>query len=232
MKTSNKLLISLFAVLFLAMIGSSMILKAEFDKINQHDAYYGYTSEPIEPFTTIVLDGNYPGLVQVEPGDAFYLKSIKNSGATLQWTVQHDTLHITFQHPDRGDQHQPEYSFFNRRPGYYITAPALWAIHSKGITCKLNRVEAERLELNLQGNQRGVQLMQCRVGELTASVAQGGMVVFSSDNRISQARLSVHDSSSLTVENHAIDSLQLEVAPEAHANLPGTLISQMMQSVY
>ena len=55
MKTSNKLIISLFALLFLAILGSAMVLKAEYDKIDQDDPFYGYTSEVVTGFSAVKL---------------------------------------------------------------------------------------------------------------------------------------------------------------------------------
>ena len=133
MKTSNKLLISLFAFSILAIIGSGFSLKSKFDKININDPYHGYTRRILKPFKYVKLSGDPFGLVQINPGKTYELRMVdtRNYSDNPQVTqeIKGDTLMVNFTKDSYKTVFREELSFRNV-PYIYITAPALSGLHA------------------------------------------------------------------------------------------------------
>lgn len=68
MKTSNKLIIALILVSLIAMLGTNLEIKAEYNKIKPDDLFYGFDITPVKSFKTVVLVGNDHGFVEIRPG--------------------------------------------------------------------------------------------------------------------------------------------------------------------
>ncbi|MEQ9440179.1 MAG: hypothetical protein RIG62_14090 [Cyclobacteriaceae bacterium] len=226
MKTSNKLIISLLALLFLAILGSAMVLKAEYDKIDQNDPFYGYTSEVVTGFSAVKLQNQYLELVQVQEGDKFEIKK-RNAHDNVQWAVQDDTLVLTFPQMKL----PPYYSFASiitrELPGVYIITPQLGSVHSQGIICKLKGWQQSNLQLVTEGETGGILLAGNTIEHLSASVALGSTLRINADNQVGQAQVAVRDSSAFVTEYNAIDSLKIGADATARIQLPGSLYSQL-----
>ncbi len=97
MKTSNILLLALFAFIFISMIGYDLGLKRNFDRIDRNDPYHGYSHDTLPPFKYIKLTGKQFGMVQILPGKNFVMRQQNLSGfphrAGLEWKVVGDTLY-------------------------------------------------------------------------------------------------------------------------------------------
>ena len=226
MKTSNQLLIGLLAVIFVAIAGTAMILKAEFEKIDKDDPFYGYTLENPPPFQAVKLEGNCQDLVQLQPSDTYEIRMNERTRDRVTWKMHGDTLVVSFDFPVR---QQPDFydAFYSRSASVYIMLPHLSSLNTHGVTSKLTGWKEARLQLMMQGSWRGLLLTESNIGHLSASVAQGGFVLLEDDNRITQAQVAVRDSSSFTAKYHAIDSLDIQMDSTAQVALPGSLFSRL-----
>ena len=96
MKTSNKLLIAIFTLVLFAIIGTNLILKAEYEKIDLHDPFYGYSMEKVEPYKVVALKGNGYGLIQIQQGNIFQVRVKEKHKNQVNWNLKHDTLTLSF----------------------------------------------------------------------------------------------------------------------------------------
>ena len=228
MKTSNRLLLGLLVVVFVAIGATAMVLKAEFEKIDKGDPFYGYTLESPPPFRAVKLTGNYQRLVQVQPSSEYAIRMDKHSKNGVTWDVSGDTLIVSFDFPTKP---QPNfyyyYTIYRRSAGVYITLPDLSSLTTQGITTKLTEWQQDSLQLATQGNQRGVMLTKNQINRLSATTTHGGLIFLESDNAIAYAQVSVQDSSAFTVKYSAVDSLALQMDSTASVELPGALLDKV-----
>lgn len=223
MKTSNQLLIALLALVFIAIVATSMVLKAEYDKIDKDDPYYGYSLENPPSFRAVKLTGNFQELVQLQPGDAHEIRMHKSVKDEVQWKVQGDTLVVSFNFPVR-QQSDFYNAFYSRSARVYVMLPHLSSLNARGVTAKLTGWKQDSLELSMQGSKRGVLLAESTIDQLSATAMQGGLILLEAGNRVAEAQVVVRDSSSFTAKYDVIDSLDLRADPRAQVALPGSLL--------
>jgi hypothetical protein len=225
MKTSNQLLIGLIVIIFAAIFGTATILKGEYEKIDKDDPFYGYTTEVLGDFNAIRIEGSYPGLIQIQHGEKFEIKKRGPSAEDFQWNIQNDTLILIHSAAEFPERFVTE-SILASRSNFYIMAPSLTSIQSEAI-CRLNGWQLPTLELEQKGQGSGMALTESSIGKLSATVSQGGMIRVEQTNQIKQATVEVRDVSTFTVRPSAIDSLRIEVDPEAQVTIPGELLDKL-----
>ena len=228
MKTSNRLLGVLLALTLFAILGSNLVLKAEYDQIDFKDPFYGYSRESATPFKVVRLQGGYSFLVQVQPGKDFEVRLSEREKSFVKWQVRGDTLELTFSLEDNPFYYRAA-DAFNHRPVAYISAPELKAVHSYGSTCKLTGWQHARWILTQQGFKSGMLLKDNLIDTLSAVVQQGGLLQVDSDNRIGKTRVQVIDSSSFVVRKDVFKEVQIQADSTASVNLPGTLFLKLTQ---
>ncbi len=223
MKTSNQLLLTLFVVLLLVIIGSAMVLKTEYEKIDRKDPFYGYTKEASQPFHTVQLQGNHPELIQLQPGDNFEIRVGNSIQDLVSWKVQGDTLTLSYFYPEERNRHPESFAFFGK-PVVYILAPQLSVVKAEGITCQLSGWKAKDLTLQQTGAQRGMLLTENALENVSATLAQGSLIQIEASNQIQKLQAQVNDSSTLMAKYGVIDSLQLRADSTAQVSLPGSML--------
>jgi hypothetical protein len=227
MKTSNQLLIALLAIIFIGIISTNMVLKSEFERIDQSDPFHGYSRESVSSFKVVKLEGTYQGLVQMIPGDSFEILVSSHGKGGMQWEVKGDTLMMT--HPSFTlPQWLTIEQVFHRTPSFYIMAPQLSEVHSRGMMCKLSDWQLEALQLTQEGNKSGITIAKSSIADLKASVSKGSLLQLETDNQIQYAQIAIRDSSTLLTQKQAIDSLDLQVDSTAYVKLPGSLFRQLI----
>lgn len=226
MKTSNQLLIALLVIIFLGMFSTNMILKGEYENVDQKDPFYGYSRESVSSFKVVKLEGSYQGLVQLIPGDSFEIRVGRRGKGGMQWEVSNDTLimsHPQFTLPQWVSTEQ----VFHWVPDFYIMMPQLDAVYTQGIICKISNWQLEALQLTQEGRKSGVTVANSHIAALKASVSKGSLLQLETDNQIQQAQMHIQDSSTLLTQKQAIDSLDLQVDSTAFVKLPGSLLNKL-----
>jgi len=225
MKTSNQLLIGLIVIIFAAIFGTATVLKGVYEGIDKDDPFYGYTSEVLDEFIAIRIEGNYPGLVQIQYAEKFEIKWVGQTAEEFQWNIQSDTLILTHPAAELPNRFTAD-NILARRSNFYIMAPTITSVQSEAI-CRLKDWQLPTLELAQKGEGSGMALTESSIGKLSASVSQGGMIRVEQANQIKQATVEVRDVSTFTVRPSAIDSLRIEVDPEAQVTIPGELLDKL-----
>jgi hypothetical protein len=228
MKTSNRLLIALLAVTLAAILSSSLVLKAEYEKIDFKDPFYGYQTAQLPPFKAVKLSGGHAGLIQLQPGTSYEVRVSAKDSNQVKWQVRNDTLELSYLWTGQpyfyrvGDAlHQP--------PVAYIFAPKLQAILAQGSTCKLKDWKEADWVLYHEGQRSAMLLSNNTIRSLSATVQRNGYLQIDPANRINTAQVQVNDSSSFLVQQDVFGSVDIHADSLAGVQLPGALLKRLMR---
>jgi hypothetical protein len=247
MKTSNKLLISLLAVGLLTLVGSVMSLRAEHDKIDFNDPFYGFSSTPIKSFSVLKIEGIKLGVlstgaVRIEPGkgpvnsgDSYTTVGIE-AGKTFEIRAQKDNK-VPFTHRFAGDtlivRYEPEFYFrrikggdaFDNKPFVYIIAPSVRTLIATSSTCKLAGFMTDKLAITMT-NAR-VLISKSTISDLTTSGQRGSLLQTAKTNRINKATVASYDSTGFIADHDIFGSLALQNDSTATLKIPASLLKKL-----
>ncbi len=100
MKTSNKLLLALFALVLLSAMAANIPLKRTFETMDRNDPYRGYLRDTLPAFKYVKLTGNRFTVVQIQPSTQFEMRTFhlerSADGTNLKKEVRGDTLFVIF----------------------------------------------------------------------------------------------------------------------------------------
>jgi hypothetical protein len=228
MKKSNVIFASLFSLLLLLVIGSNLVLKAEYDSINFNDPFYGYSPQQIQPFQVVHLVGHIPGVVKVIKGDGYKLHVWQQHLARLQWQLKGDTLEIRYLDPEvpKGSNVIKKEQGYLSTPMLFVTAPSLRAVETTCITY-LSGWQEEAVKVTASVND--LYLEDNAFQRLSLTHKQGSQVTIRPSNQISSALISLHDSSGMVVEKDVFDSVRVSNDQTARINVPMSVLQKMTQ---
>jgi|GEM_PF-786301 len=221
MKTSNILLIGLLVVTLLFGMGSNLVLKSEFEKVNKGDTYAGYRKEPLKPFKYVSLGGKAFGYTQIEPGKDFEMRTTANP-RILEWKIENDTLKLNYK-KDWNDEGYGAINPFWGRPVAYILAPNLSGIESKGVRTMVSGWNSQELVLRQQGQR--MLMVNNKIANLSLQIDAQGYIEINQKNKIGTANVLVKDSSNFITEN-VFKSFNIQVDSAARVSLPGNLLKK------
>lgn len=226
MKTSNKLLILLFALSIFLMIGSGFSLKAKFEKIDRKDPYFGYSSDLVKPFKYIKLTGNFFGYTQIEPGKKFEVRMSDfrsySNRPDITWKVIGDTLNVNYK--TSGQQSSYNGNIFIGAPHVYIIAPELSGVHSIGLMSKIQGWKNGAFSVEQKGH--GVLFSNNHFSDLSINVQSGGNVKIEGQNLLGNTSVLVKDSSNLTADKDVFKTFGMKIDSAAYVSLPGSLVTK------
>lgn len=223
---SNKLLTGLLAIVLLAMLGSNLVLKAAYEKIDFTDAFYGYSEQAIKPFKVVKLMGNSNSLIQLQQGKDFEVRVAKEANKDIRWKQKGDTLELTI--PPEGESFDPSF-VLRRPPDVYIIAPSLEAVYANGIVSKLNSWNLPRLFIRQEGAKGTMVLTSNKIESLSVLLSQGGLLKAEKNNQVVKAAFQVQDSSSIIIEKDVFADIQMDMDSSAFIKVPGALLSKLRQ---
>jgi hypothetical protein len=219
MKTSNFLLIALFSLTLLALLGSNLVLKTRFDKIDKKDPLYGYKKEAVQPFKYVRLHGKAFGVTEIHPGKKFEILAAPEK-KYYDWKVVGDTLILNYK------REWEIYGPFNEQtlstaPNFYISAPEIKTITSQNTAVKVK--DWKNGDMVIKMEKGALLLTENAIENLNTDVQSGGLVKFDSNNNFGNVAIQVKDSSSLKIEKDVFKSFKANVEAAAHIDLPGNL---------
>lgn len=223
MQKSNKILISVVSLFTIVTLGCNMVLKAQYDKIDFNDPYYGYDTETVGPFKYIVLSGTGRGLTQILPGKKFQIKTTL-SERTLNWKVEGDTLRVDLARNLNENNWAPD-DLSKANPVTYIIAPRISGVFSIGVNCKVSDLKNQSLTLRQEKSK--VLLVNNSIKNLAAQVVLGSSLTIDQKCRIDTAAISLNDSSWLTASDDNFMTFKLNADESAHLELPMSLINKI-----
>ncbi|MGA0556514.1 hypothetical protein ACO2Q8_07685 [Larkinella sp. VNQ87] len=224
MKTSNKLLIALFTVGLLTLIGANLALKAEHDKIDFNDPFYGLSVRNIKPFRVLKLEGNNAGLLSVQTGPSSEIRLSDKEKDLFTFRSQGDTLLVSYK-PKEVHWHPYANMYFDAQPAAIILTPTLTALYTDQVSCNLKRFQADNLTIWQQHG--GVLISNSAIGNLTVTDSRGSELHTKPDNRIGRATITSRDSSLFIVERDVFGALSLQTDSLATVKMPGSLLGKI-----
>lgn len=226
MKTSN-ILLTLIAIFFFgSIVGTSMIMKQQYDAIDFDDPFHGLKRNDLPFFGAVRLEGNYHGLVEIRPGEKHEMIHYANLN-NLRWEVKQDTLFINYTGEARRGQNFSERTFENNHPSAYVLVPSVSSVVSEGMSLRINGLTADHFQARFNGKSGGISFKDNTFKNLSAQAGDKGILQLEKDNRIDKASINAEDESQLTILGQNIDSLQLIAGPQAKIQLPGALLEKI-----
>ncbi|WP_254411078.1 hypothetical protein [Dyadobacter diqingensis] len=227
MKTSNKLIVALILVSLIAMLGTNLEIKAEYNKIKPDDLFYGYETKPVKSFKTVVLIGNDHGFVEIQPGKSNQVRINKDYSDRVKHTISGDTLKISYLEKERNKYPAPDL-VWARWPVVYIEAQQLTSVSINDIPCKIKGWHSDYLDLS--SNSSFTLLDGNSIKNVSALYQQGSGLQINKSNTLGNTVIKIRDSSSLTIQQDVFTSLDLDVATTAKANLSGDLLKKLIKN--
>jgi len=231
MKTSNVLLISLISLVFIAMIGVNVSIKAELNEIDLDDQFSGYSRHVLKPFKHIKLAGHPFGSIQIQPGETFEIRKEKTDqlgqSMILEWRQSGDTLMMTqqMQAGAREIPYTPDGYVF-RKPHLYIIAPTVSSLSSQGITSRVSHWPSGKFSIVQIG--KALLISDNRFDEIVIDAAQESYVAIDEKNRLGSTTVILRDSSELAVEKDVFKNFSLQADSATHVDLPGGLLRRIL----
>jgi hypothetical protein len=219
MKTSNIFLIAVLSLTLLVVLGSNLILKAEYDNIDRNDPLYGYKSESVEPFKYVKLNGNTFWLTEIHPGKHFKIDAVPDK-KYLDWKVSRDTLFITYHRDLQPDRPYLD-DILEKQPYIFITSPEIHGVTSQNSALRIK--DWHHKEMSVKMDNGALLLTGNTIENLTVDVRSGGYLKLDSRNQFGRVAAQIQDSSSLKIERNVFRSFDAKVDSTAHINLPGSL---------
>lgn len=226
MKRSNKLLVALLTITFLGIVGTNMILKGEYDKIDFNDMFYGFSLDEVEPFSVVQLNGNHLGIIQIQKGENFQVRVEKEIKKHVQWQVKDDTLKLNYM-PERDPHWLDKGDRFILPASVYVLAPELKAVNSTAVRSRLSGWRGIDLVLEQEGFDSGMYLDNNSIKSVSVHVKKGGMLRIGTNNEIEQMKALVDENSSLEIERDIFECVQLDIDSLARVKLPGTMYKKI-----
>jgi hypothetical protein len=228
MKKSNILILCLIAFSFLAMIGSGLSLKSQFNKIDRKDPFSGFKKTSLKSFRYVRLSGNYFGATQIEPGDQPQIKVITGNTSEgeprVTWKISNDTLIVSYKHEDA---HKLPYSpnLLSMTPNVLIITPRLSSLTSHGIIARIKGWTADSLSIQQKGF--GIILQDNNFKSLSTNLSSGAHLEIEGKNHFIHSVITLKDSSSMSTTKDVFQSLRVKADSTAQIALPGSLLRKM-----
>ncbi|TLV01281.1 hypothetical protein [Dyadobacter luticola] len=220
MKLSNLILTGLYSVVLLVTVGSNLILKAEYDKLDKTDALVSYRKEVLPPFHYVKLGGNTFGVTQIQPGKSHELRVIADP-KLMRWKVIGDTLKITYQRDWAVNDRRKEWEL-GATPTFYVIAPEILGISNDDAIIKVNGWKSKAMKITQHDG--AVQFSDNHIENLHLDFTSDVVGKMDPNNTFEKADFKVGPKSSLHVEKNIFGSYEMNVDSSAHVSLPGTML--------
>ncbi|MDB5240368.1 MAG: hypothetical protein JWP57_993 [Spirosoma sp.] len=247
MKTSDKLLISSALISLVTLVGSTMALRREHDKIDFNDPFFGYEATAIKPFTTLKIERSKPGIlppgtaligsndvsqnpndsytnISIEAGKAYEIRLQKNNKISFTYRYVGDTLLIRYE-PEFSPMPVAVDKAFAASSFAYIIAPTFQALIASRTTCKLAGLTSGHLSISAT-NAR-VLLNNNTINQLTSTGQRGSLLQTTAINRIYSATITSHDSTCFMAERDVFGTIHLRNDSTATLKIPASLLKKL-----
>ena len=246
MKPSDKLLLSSTIISLLTLVGSTVALRTEHDKIDFNDPFYGYEATTVKPFKVLRVEGSKSGIVWhntapgsngvssnsnesyttvgIQTGKAFEIRIQKNNKISFTYRSLGDTLLIRYE-PEFYPRRISADEAFTASPFAYIIAPSFQQLIASRTTCKLAGLTTEAV--SIQATNARVLLSNSKINQLMANVQRGSILQITATDRIHSAVITSHDSTSFIAEGNVFDSITMQNDSTVILKIPASLLKKL-----
>ncbi|NCD68576.1 hypothetical protein [Mucilaginibacter agri] len=148
MRTSNKLIVGLGAILVVATITVDLMLKSIYNRIDLLDPLKNYDAIPATEFRVLRFIGGNAYAVSIQPAPSTGIKVMRSRKGFLRTEHHGDTLFVRFSVMSNGQMRDPEQVPL----GLIISTPHLDAVFATGGDLILRGWKNGNLKLDLFGN--------------------------------------------------------------------------------
>lgn len=228
MKTSNRILLSLFAITIATMIGSNYVLSEQLKNFDFIKSLNHYVEEELPPFSVILLkreneNGRYvPNHVQIKKAEIFKIKISKFNEGVTDWKVKDDTLIISIKSDSiyiRKNMNEYDYT----QSFATISLPKLKAIHVTNINTRL--IGFQDANLNVILDKSKMELTYSTFDTFRANVNNQSALVIDAVSQFQKATIVVEGFSSLKIFKDNFQSLDFNIADSSSIQLPGSMFN-------
>ncbi|UHG90521.1 hypothetical protein [Spirosoma oryzicola] len=233
MKTSDKLMVGLLLVGLLTLVGSTVALKAEHDKIDFNDPFYGYSATTIKPFRVLKIEVDSANkqpvkstqtAISIQVGKSFAIRRQDQSSVPFTYRSVGDTLLVRYK-PERIYWHNSTDDLLATKPFAYIIVPSIGGLVANGAICTLTGLNTDSLQIT--STNALVRIDKSIIGQLTASGQRGSFLQTASANRIKAATITTCDSTGFTAERDVFGSLSMQNDANTMISLPASLLRKL-----
>lgn len=229
MKTSNKFLIALFTIFLFAIVGTNLVLKAEYEKIDKNDPFYGYSDERTEPYSVILLKGNGKGLIRIQPGESFGLRVKEEYKNQVSWTLRNDTLELSLM-PEKEPFFTGEVDRYSLKGEVYIVQPNIKTVYTENVRTTITDWKDSSLKVFAEGPKGGLFLQNNTFSSVSADVREGGLLKTGTNNEVRHMEIKIGKNSSFEAEKDVFHSLEVTADSLASFKIPGSLLQEIAQN--
>jgi hypothetical protein len=222
MKASNVLVICVLALIFLGILGSNIVLKAEYEKLRKEDPLAGYKKEVLSPFKYVKLQGKTFGVTEIRQGTKSEI-NLNVDPKYLSWEVKRDTLIVTYK-KDWIEGWSRREEMLNSVANIYIFTPQLSYVSSDNAFCRVKGWKSNDLTIDQKGSL--FVLSDNQITNVDLKLYAGNLAKIEASNVFGKMKLAVADSSSLIMEKSDIKTISAQIDNSAQVSMPGSLLKK------
>lgn len=192
MKTSDRILCGLAAVLLTATAGVDVILKQGYAAVRLDDPDRAYLKMDVRPFKHLRITGGNGYAVEIRQAKEYEIKVMRSRERFFSSVRRGDTLTIQFTvastsaNPDPGQLPR----------GLVISAPRLVSISAEGTSNLIREWSSDSLQIRLEGNATA-NISRINLAGLAVAGSQKARINFDSANTVKNLRLDLNHAASV-----------------------------------
>jgi hypothetical protein len=202
MKTSNKILLSLLAVLVLATLLNDLSLNKSYSRIKLNDPFKNYQPVVVRPFKHLQIKGGNGYAIEIKQASALDIKVMSSRKNFLTTSSSGDTLFIVFTVSGSMNTLEPA----QLPVGLIISSPFVRTITAEGTSTIINNWKTDSLQVAMTGN-ASVNINNAVIGALTLSVSEYSVFHFLHDNKIGNLAIRLQNNAAVFLKEVTYASL-------------------------
>ncbi|MES2330631.1 MAG: hypothetical protein V4539_13590 [Bacteroidota bacterium] len=202
MKTSNKILLSLLAVMVLATVLNDLSLKKAYSRIKLNDPFKNYQPVLVEPFKHLQIKGGNGYTIEIKQASALDVKVMSSRKNFLTTSSVGDTLFIVFTVSGSISALEPA----QLPVGLIISSPFVRSITADGTSTIINNWKTDSLQVAITGN-ASVNINDVAIGSLTLSGSEHSLFNFHHGNKINALAIRLQNNAAVFLKDVTYASL-------------------------
>jgi hypothetical protein len=203
MKKSNRLILLVTIALLSGMLGTDVLLKKAYSKINVNDPFKNYQDLAVRSFKALVIKGGNAYAIHVRYGKAFNIKVMNSRKGFLTVNSSGDTLSLLFTVPKSSQQQA-----VNKLPaGVIIYCPDLSYLHCTGTAAVLSGLKSDSLKVEQQGYAI-TDMEDAQINKLHVYVKENSWFDFRKNNAVHSLSIRASGDAGVSMKEIVFDKFQ------------------------
>lgn len=202
MKTSNKILLSLLAVMVLATVLNDLSLNKGYARIKLNDPFKNYQPVVVRPFKHLQIKGGNGYTIEIKQASALDVKVMSSRKNFLTTSSVGDTLFIVFTVSGNMSTQEPA----QLPVGLIINSPFVRTITADGTSNIIHNWKTDSLQVAITGN-ASVNINDVAIGSLTLSGSEHSLFNFHHGNKINALAIRLQNNAAVFLKDVTYASL-------------------------